>query len=98
MEPRVFDQGKSKRPEELLRMPKFGATDEEAEALVTAIMSFTKEQVPLAAQKQLSADERYIERGARLVRDKNCRGCHVLGEEGGGSRPIRGEQRESQAL
>src|SRR4029077_16391951 len=60
MEPRVFDEGKRKRPEELLRMPKFGTTDEEAEALVTAVMSFTKEQVPLAAQKQLSADERYI--------------------------------------
>ena len=32
MEPRVFDAGKRKRPEELLRMPKFHATDEEADA------------------------------------------------------------------
>ena len=98
MEPRVFDEGKHKRPEELLRMPKFGATDEEAEALVTAVMSFTKEQVPLAAQKQLSADERYMERGARLVRDKNCRGCHVLGEQGGSIRAIVADQLEAQGL
>ena len=54
MEPRVFDAGKRKRPEELLRMPKFFATDAEADALVTAVMSFTKEQVPLAAQKLLT--------------------------------------------
>jgi cytochrome c2 len=98
MEPRVFDEGKHKRPEELLRMPKFGTTDEEAEALVTAVMSFTKEQVPLAAQKQLSADERYIERGARLVRDKNCRACHVLGEQGGAIRAIVADQLEAQGL
>ena len=94
MEPRVFDAGKRKRPEELLRMPKFYMTDAEADAIVTAVMSFTKEQVPLAAQKLLSPDERYVERGARLVRDLNCRGCHVLGEPGrrhpgGGGGPAR---------
>jgi cytochrome c2 len=95
MEPRVFDAGKVKRPEELLRMPKFFTTDAEADALVTAVMSFTKEQVPLAAQKQLSADERYVERGARLVRDMNCRGCHVLGDQGGAIQAVVADQLES---
>ncbi len=98
MEPRVFDEGKMKRPEELLRMPKFWATDEEAENIVTAVMSFTKEQVPLAAQKQLTPDERYVERGARLVRDKNCRGCHVLGEQGGAIRAVVADQLESSGI
>ncbi len=98
MEPRVFDEGKRKRPEELLRMPKFWTQDAEAEAIVTAVMSFTKEQVPLAAQKQLSADERYIERGARLVRDKNCRACHVLGEQGGTIRAVVADQLEASGL
>ena len=69
MEPRVFDRGKVKQPEELLRMPKFWVSGEEADAIVTGVMSLTKEQVPLAAQKQLSADERYAEKGMRLVRD-----------------------------
>jgi hypothetical protein len=55
MEPRVFDQGKLKRHEELLRMPKFHFTSEEADAIVTAIMSMTKEQIP-AAQKQLAEE------------------------------------------
>src|SRR5262245_50339909 len=54
MEPRIFDVDKEKKPDELLRMPKFHFTPEEADAIVTAVLSFTKEQVPLAAQKQLS--------------------------------------------
>jgi len=82
-EPRVFDRGKSKRPEELLRMPKFWVSDEEADAIVTAVLSLSKEQIPLAAQKQLSADERYVEKGRRLVRNFNCQGCHQIGEKGG---------------
>ena len=88
MEPRVFDRGKLKRPEELLRMPKFHFTKEESNALVTAILSLTKEQVPLAAQKQLSADERYAQKGWRLVRDMNCQGCHQVGERGGAIREV----------
>jgi mono/diheme cytochrome c family protein len=83
MEPRVFDVGKVKRPEELLRMGKFHFTTGEADAIVTAVLSLTKEQIPLAAQRRLSADERYVERGRRLVRSYNCQGCHRVGEEGG---------------
>jgi cytochrome c2 len=84
-EPRIYDEGKheTKKPEEWLRMPKFWVSDDEADAIVTAVLSFTKEQVPLAAQKQLSADDRYVERGRRLVREFNCQGCHVIGDRGG---------------
>jgi cytochrome c2 len=88
MEPRVFDQGKVKKPEETLRMPKFWVSAEEADAIVTGILSFTKEQVPLAAQKQLGADERHAERALRLIREYNCRGCHQVGETGGAIRKL----------
>src|SRR6185503_5168279 len=44
---------------------------------------------------QLGADERYVERGARLVRELNCRGCHVLGEQGGAIREVVRDQIES---
>jgi mono/diheme cytochrome c family protein len=89
LDPRIFDRDKpAKRPEELLRMPKFFFTEEEADAIVTAVLSFSKEQIPLAAQKQLSADEKYVETGRRLVRDYNCQGCHVLGARGGAIRTI----------
>jgi len=89
LEPRIFDRDKpAKRPEELLRMPKFFFTEEEADAIVTAVLSLSKEQIPLAAQKQLSADEKYVEQGRRLVRDNNCQGCHVIGARGGAIRGI----------
>ncbi len=83
MEPRIFDAGKSKRHEELLKMPKFHFEEKEADAIVTAIMSMTKEVVPLVAQKQLSAEEKLVERGRRLVRNFNCQGCHQVGDKGG---------------
>jgi cytochrome c2 len=92
MEPRVFDRDKERKPDELLRMPKFHLKPEEADAIVTAILSFTKEQVPLIAQKQLSADERYAERGWRLVRDMNCQGCHKIGDKGGSIQAIVADQ------
>src|SRR5207245_3055236 len=95
LEPRVFDQGKVKRPEELLRMPKFWVADDEADAIATGILSFTKEQVPMAAQRQLSAEDRFVARGQRLVREKNCQGCHQLGERGGAFREIVKSQLEA---
>jgi mono/diheme cytochrome c family protein len=95
MEPRVFDVDKAKRPEELLRMPKYHFTDEEADAIVTAVMSLTKEQVPLAAQRQLSAEERVVEKGRRLVRQWNCQACHQIGEKGGTIRAVVEDQLES---
>jgi mono/diheme cytochrome c family protein len=88
MEPRIFDEGKLKRHEELLRMPKFHFEEKEADALVTAVMSMTKEVVPLVAQRQLSAEDRLVERGRRLVRDYNCQGCHQVGEKGGSIKAI----------
>jgi mono/diheme cytochrome c family protein/predicted nucleic acid-binding Zn-ribbon protein len=94
MDPRVFDRDKDKKPEELLRMGKFHFEPEEADTIVTAILSLSKEQVPLAAQKQLSADERHVQEGARLVRDLNCRGCHKLGEQGGAIQEVIKDQLE----
>jgi len=82
-EPRVFDRDREKQPKDLLKMGKFNFSDEEAFALVTAIMSFTKEKVPAAARKILDAEEQHVQAGQRLVRDKNCEGCHKLGASGG---------------
>jgi cytochrome c2 len=99
LEPRIFDRQKpSKRPEELLRMPKFHVSDEEAEAIVTAVLSLTKEQVPLAAQRQLGADDRYVEAGRRLVRSYNCQGCHRVGEKGGSIQAVIEDQLKSQGV
>jgi len=92
MEPRVFDRNKEKNPADWLRMPKFHFTDEEADALVTAILSFNKEKVPEAAVKQLDADDRHVQAGQRLVRELNCRGCHQLGDYGGSVQAVIADQ------
>jgi len=76
-------------------MPKFWVADEEADHIVTGVMALTKEQIPLAAQAQLSADGRYVERGMRLIRDYNCRGCHQVGEQGGAIREVVKSQLEA---
>jgi cbb3-type cytochrome oxidase cytochrome c subunit len=77
-DPRVYDGGMEKRPLEKLKMPQFDLTDEEREALVTALLSFSREDVLAPAKRELKGDEIWIERGRRLIRDYNCQGCHQM--------------------
>lgn len=94
MEPRVFDRNKEKAPADWLRMPKFHFSEEEADAIVTAILSFTKERVPEAATRELDADLRHVQEGQRLVRNLNCRGCHQIGDYGGSVQAVIEDQLE----
>ncbi len=77
-EPRIFDTGKEKLYYEKLRMPHFGFTDEQAEALVTFLLSLNREYIPLQMQKRLNLKEEQIETGRLLVSKFNCQGCHTL--------------------
>jgi mono/diheme cytochrome c family protein len=61
-------------------------------------MSLTKDQTPLAAQKPSSADDRHVEQGARLVRDLNCRGCHVIGDQGGSIQAVVADRLEASGV
>lgn len=82
-DPRSFDHGKIAAYYEKLRMPQFGFTDEEVEALTTFVLSLTEEQIPLASRKVLDEKGRRIERGRFLAAKLNCQGCHTLdGKEG----------------
>ncbi|HEV8377043.1 MAG TPA: c-type cytochrome, partial [Candidatus Polarisedimenticolia bacterium] len=81
-DPRIFDQGKVKTPDEKLKMPLFNLTPEEREAVVTVILSMVKEKPPLESVQTLDARHRVIEAGRRLVHDRNCQGCHLLEGEG----------------
>ena len=76
--PRIFDRGKIKDYHEKLRMPHFGFTDEEAEALTTFLLSLRVEEIPLEMRKQLDLREQEIEAGRLLVSKLNCQGCHTL--------------------
>ncbi len=80
--PRVFDEGKVKTFDEKLRMPFFGFSDEDAHAVTTALLSFSKSFIFPTAKKQPTPEEIEIEKGRWLVYKRNCKGCHVIEGEG----------------
>jgi mono/diheme cytochrome c family protein len=81
--PRIFDRDRIKPPTDKLRMPNFHFTDQEVDALVTALLGFVTPD-PLNKKKAPRTPERmYVEAGQVLVREFNCQGCHLLEGDGG---------------
>ncbi len=83
MQPRVFDLGRIKKPDEKLKMPSFGMSEQDAQDIVRALLSMTKEKVDPRAARRLSAAEADVEAGRRIVENRNCKGCHILDGIGG---------------
>lgn len=82
-QPRSFDEGRIRDYFEKLRMPDFGFTDEEAEALTTFLLSQVEEPIPLEMERRLNLKEMEVESGRLLVAKLNCQGCHLLEGKGG---------------
>ncbi|MEE8112511.1 MAG: c-type cytochrome, partial [Acidobacteriota bacterium] len=80
---RIFDLKRAVTWEEKLRMPDFALTDEEAEALVTLLMSIQKESTRPAITRILGATGEAVEAGRRIIVRRNCRGCHIIEGKGG---------------
>ncbi|HET6372093.1 MAG TPA: c-type cytochrome, partial [Candidatus Polarisedimenticolia bacterium] len=87
-DPRVFDTGKVKAPQEKLKMPNFGFTDDEAETLVTIIMSMQKDIQPIQSHHVLDERQAAVAKGRRIIQNRNCRGCHIIEGEGGAIREV----------
>ncbi|MFQ5848850.1 MAG: c-type cytochrome [Candidatus Methylomirabilales bacterium] len=68
---------------EQLRMPNFGFSDGEVKALRTLLKSFTDTDVPEEYREATTADRMAIAAGQRLVRGRNCVGCHIIEGRGG---------------
>lgn len=81
--PRRWDRGVAKQFKDLLLMPNFYLKNDEIEAITTTLLGYVSEHVPLAGQKNLSAHERIIEKGEKVVQKFNCKGCHQIDELGG---------------
>lgn len=81
--PRIFDAGRVKKPDEKLKMPSLGLNEKDAQELVTALLAFTKEKVDPRKMRQLDAARAEIEAGRRIIVNRNCEGCHKIGAEGG---------------
>jgi cbb3-type cytochrome oxidase cytochrome c subunit/predicted nucleic acid-binding Zn-ribbon protein len=82
-DPRVFDQDKIKTPEEKLRMPNYYFSDQEVEAIVTALLGFVKDRPAPSKMKPATVQNQYIQAGREIVRQFNCQGCHVIEGDGG---------------
>ena len=96
--PRIFDQGRVKTPEEKLKMPLFNFAQEERQAVVTVVLSFVKDSPPLSSTHLLDARHKALEAGRRLVQDSNCQGCHLLEGEGQDIRATIARKLEAQGM
>ena len=86
-DPRSFDEHKELPPDLLLRMPNFGFTDQQVEAVVTALAGFVEPDEDLTKIVPRTPENLAIERGQQLVRSNNCQGCHIIEGEGGSIAP-----------
>ncbi len=75
--PRVFRDG--------LKMPDYGFTDEEAEALTAFLGSLSEENIPPGYRAPLKPASTYEPEGefGKLVDDLNCLTCHTIRGRGG---------------
>jgi cytochrome c2 len=83
LHPRNFDEGMHMLPGEKARMPEFGFSEPQAQAIVGNILAWSKNTVPLDRTKRVDSRGELIAKGERLIAFRNCRGCHVIEGEGG---------------
>ncbi|HEX5758270.1 MAG TPA: c-type cytochrome [Thermoanaerobaculia bacterium] len=84
MHPRVFDEGKEqvKDYNELLKMPSYGMSQREADAVLANLLGFNKESV-VATRKAGNGDgAASLAAGRKLITRYNCQGCHLIEEHG----------------
>lgn len=84
MRPRIWDEGKElvKTFGELYKMPNFGMSDAEADAVTTLLLSFTKESVRAERRAWDAATGPALQAGRKLVTRYNCQGCHLIEGKG----------------
>lgn len=84
LRPRIWDHGKEevKGYHELYRMPDFGMSEREAEAVVTNVLGFTEESVLASRRAGRTAAADALASGRRLITRYNCQGCHLVEAKG----------------
>jgi len=65
------------------RMPHYGLTDKEIDALVTLIMGLVKDEIPESKLPEKTPAYLAVSEGERFIHTNNCLGCHKIDGEGG---------------
>jgi mono/diheme cytochrome c family protein len=92
-DPRIFDKGRVKRTDELLKMPNFGMNDTQVHSIVMVLTSMVKDKVPMEMRSIADPD---VQEGRMLVAEKNCKGCHIIEGLGGDIRLAFGDNLKEQ--
>lgn len=80
--PRSYDRGRDKLPLDIWRMPYFGFSEEEIQAITTYVIGLVKEgDVAEPRKMRLEGRKRALEEGWHEIRTSNCVGCHPFDME-----------------
>lgn len=84
LNPRIWDEGKEevKNYGELYKMPNFGMSEREAEAVLVNVLGFTKESALESRKAGQSARAAALAEGRKLITYYNCQGCHLIEGQG----------------
>ena len=82
-DPRIFDTHRDLTSMLKSRMPNFRFTDQQVEAVVTALAGFVETDPDNTLIVPRTPRNLRIEQGQHLVRQMNCQGCHVIEDDGG---------------
>ncbi|MGB5173769.1 MAG: c-type cytochrome [Thermoanaerobaculia bacterium] len=84
LDPRTWDEGKEavKHYDELLKMPNFGMSEREADAVLTMVLGFTRESVEASSRAGQTTRSISLVEGRRLITRFNCQGCHLIEGDG----------------
>ena len=80
LRPRIWDEGKEevKDYNELLKMPSFGMSEREAQAVLSNVAGFTKETAIATRRAGGNARAASLAEGRKLITRFNCQGCHLV--------------------
>ncbi len=78
LNPRRWNNGIDVAYKDLLRMPNFYMTKKQAESIVTVLLGMVSDKVPFEGMKNLSANEKFYQKGYKVMNKFNCIGCHQI--------------------
>jgi cbb3-type cytochrome oxidase cytochrome c subunit/predicted nucleic acid-binding Zn-ribbon protein len=76
----VRNDMKVKAPGEKLKMPNFGLDEREIKLITQFVMGLREDGIDESMKRSLSGEEQVLEQADRLITERNCMGCHKIGQ------------------